>query len=43
MEVLPGLRAAVAATRHADITERALNLMAFLSDMHTPFDVIDIN
>ena len=43
MEVLPGLPAAVAATRHADMTERALNLMAFLSDMRAPFDVIDIN
>ncbi|MYM37786.1 hypothetical protein [Duganella qianjiadongensis] len=43
MEVLPGLRAAVAATRHAEMPERALNLMAFLSDMQSPFDVIDLN
>jgi hypothetical protein len=43
MEVLPGLRAAIVATRHADLQERALNLMAFLSDMQSPFDVIDLN
>ncbi len=41
-EVIPGLRAQVAGTRHDDIAERARSLMAFLSSTHSPFDVIDM-
>jgi len=42
-EVVPGLRAAIATTRHDDIGERARGLMAFLAGMQSPFDVIDLN
>ncbi|NGZ83577.1 hypothetical protein [Duganella aceris] len=42
-EVLPGLRAAIAATRHDELGERARSLMAFLAGMQSPFDVIDLN
>ena len=42
-EVVPGLRAAIAATRHDDIGERARSVMAFLGSMQSPFDVIDLN
>ena len=42
-EVIPGLRNAVAATRHEDLADRARAAMAFLSSTQSPFDVIDIN
>jgi hypothetical protein len=42
-EVVPGLRAAIAATRHDELGERARSLMAFLAGMQSPFDVIDLN
>jgi hypothetical protein len=42
-EVIPGLRAAVAATRHEELPERARNVMAFLGAMQSPFDVIELN
>lgn len=42
-EIMPGLRAHVAATRGADPAERARSLMAFLSAADTPFDVIDMH
>lgn len=42
-EVVPGLRAAIASTRHDDIGERARGVMAFLAGMQSPFDVIDLN
>jgi hypothetical protein len=42
-EVIPGLRAAVAATRHEELPERARNVMAFLGSMQSPFDVIELN
>jgi hypothetical protein len=41
-EVIPGLRAAVAATRHDEQGERARSVMAFLSGTQSPFDVIDM-
>lgn len=41
-EVIPGLRAAIASTRHEDIAERARSAMAFLSGTQSPFDVIDM-
>lgn len=41
-EVIPGLRAAVAATRHDEPGERARSVMAFLSGTQSPFDVIDM-
>lgn len=40
-EVVPGLRAAIAATREQDRAERARSLMAFLAAMQSPFDVIE--
>ncbi len=42
-EVIPGLRAAVAGTRHDDIGERARSVMAFLGSTQSPFDVIEMN
>jgi hypothetical protein len=42
-EVVPGLRAAIAATRHEDMGERARSVMAFLGSMQSPFDVIELN
>ena len=42
-EVIPGLRAAVADTRHDDIGERARSVMAFLGSTQSPFDVIEMN
>jgi hypothetical protein len=42
-EVVPGLRAAIAATRHDDMGERARNVMVFLGSMQSPFDVIELN
>lgn len=42
-EVVPGLRAAIAATRHEEMGERARNVMAFLGSMQSPFDVIELN
>jgi hypothetical protein len=42
-EVVPGLRAAIAATRHDDMGERARSVMAFLGSMQSPFDVIELN
>ena len=42
-EVLPGLRAAIARTQGEDPVERARSLMAFLTAMQSPFDVIEMN
>ena len=42
-EVVPGLRAAIAGTRHEDMGERARDVMAFLGSMQSPFDVIELN
>lgn len=42
-EVIPGLRAAIAATRQDDIGERARSVMAFLGSTQSPFDVIEMN
>ncbi len=42
-EVIPGLRAAIAATRHDDMGERARSVMAFLGSTQSPFDVIEMN
>ena len=42
-EVVPGLRAAIAATRHEEMAERARSVMAFLGSMQSPFDVIELN
>ena len=41
-DIVPGLRAQVAGTRHDDIAERARSVMAFLSSTHSPFDVIEM-
>ena len=43
VEVIPGLRAAIAATRHEDMGDRARAVMAFLSSTQSPFDVIDLH
>jgi hypothetical protein len=40
-EVMPGLRAAIAATRDQEPGERARGLMAYLGSMQSPFDVIE--
>ncbi|MET0320946.1 MAG: hypothetical protein ABW069_09525 [Duganella sp.] len=42
-EVIPGLRTAVAGTRHEDMGERARSVMAFLGSTAAPFDVIDMH
>jgi hypothetical protein len=42
VEVLPGLRAEIAASRAQDGAERARSLMAFLHTMQSPFDVIEM-
>ena len=42
-EVIPGLRASIAATREDDIAERARSVMAFLGSTQSPFDVIEMN
>jgi len=42
-EVVPGLRAVIAATRHEDMSERARSVMVFLGSMQSPFDVIELN
>ncbi|MGV7207358.1 hypothetical protein ACLB1G_05850 [Oxalobacteraceae bacterium A2-2] len=42
-EIIPGLRAAVAATRGQDSGERARALMAYLASTQSPFDVIDMH
>lgn len=42
-EALPGLRAAIARTEGLEIGDRARALMAFLSDMQSPFDVIEMH
>jgi len=42
-EVIPGLRAAIAATRDDDVAERARSVMAFLGSTQSPFDVIEMN
>jgi hypothetical protein len=41
-EVIPGLRTAIAGTRHEDISERARSVMAFLGSTQSPFDVIEM-
>jgi hypothetical protein len=41
-EIIPGLRQAIAATRHEDMGERARRVMAFLSSTQSPFDVIEM-
>ena len=42
-EVIPGLRDAIAATRHDEMGDRARAVMAFLSSTQSPFDVIDMH
>ena len=42
-EIIPGLRAAIAGTRHDDMGERARSVMAFLGSTQSPFDVIEMN
>jgi hypothetical protein len=42
-EIIPGLRAAVSATRGQDPGERARALMAYLGSTQSPFDVIDMH
>lgn len=42
-EVIPGLRDAIAATRHEEMPDRARTVMAFLSSTQSPFDVIDMH
>ncbi len=42
-EVIPGLRNAIAATRHEEMPDRARAVMAFLSSTQSPFDVIDMH
>jgi hypothetical protein len=42
-EVIPGLRNAIAATRHEEMTERARSAMAFLGSTQSPFDVIEMH
>ncbi|SEO07217.1 hypothetical protein SAMN05428959_104508 [Duganella sp. CF517] len=42
-EIIPGLRAAIAGTRHEDVGERARSVMAFLGSTQSPFDVIEMN
>ena len=43
VEGIPELRAAIAATRHDDMAERARSVMVFLGSMQSPFDVIELN
>jgi hypothetical protein len=42
LESLPGLRQAIDSTRHEEAPYRINALLAFLSDMQAPFDVIDM-
>jgi hypothetical protein len=41
-EAMPGLRAAIASTEGLELAERARALMAYLSSMQSPFDVIEM-
>ncbi|MGZ8287557.1 MAG: hypothetical protein ACXW2U_14230 [Telluria sp.] len=40
-EAIPGLRARIAQTAHEDLATRSRDLLHFLGDMHSAFDVIE--
>jgi hypothetical protein len=42
-EAVPGLRAAIEGDAHDSQTERVRKVLAFLAQMHTPFDVIELD